>query len=217
MDEDLIRRRFQDAGLGLQFKDQPFVPLADAEIFQMDIENRGTDEEVVRLYIPDGVDVKVLDVDQDEQELVLLVQEPERTFRERVPLDREAGESEEELLQQIRKFYSDAEDVAVDGGMAYAKRRTSSEKRRFLVGHDERHYFISQLDQPVTTVRQAHEGLRPGVATRDGTKRQGEWFFVPLRADEVEDLLERMEEAPTTEPRTWRSRSRSDPEVQVRL
>ncbi|MCX5752821.1 MAG: hypothetical protein NTW97_04135 [Candidatus Krumholzibacteria bacterium] len=70
----------------------------------------------------------------------------------------------------------------------------TSRGNRFLCGHDERHWFVAELAETVSTVRAAKRALMP-VAVREwaGTvkpskvdnrdnsifKRQGEWFFVP--------------------------------------
>ncbi len=66
--------------------------------------------------------------------------------------------------------------------------------RRFLCGHDERHWFVAAIGDRVSTVRAAKESLLPSAleekirkARRDIInkrrnevfKRQGEWFFVP--------------------------------------
>lgn len=69
-------------------------------------------------------------------------------------------------------------------------------KRRFLLGHDERHWFVAAIPEetPVSSVRDAKQALKPsevlsaevGLATskrnrrhNEAWKRQGEWFFVP--------------------------------------
>lgn len=69
-------------------------------------------------------------------------------------------------------------------------------KSRFLLGHDERHWFVAAIPEqnPVSTVAGAKQALKPEVViqreiglrarvrNRRVTKariRQGEWFFVP--------------------------------------
>jgi hypothetical protein len=73
-----------------------------------------------------------------------------------------------------------------------------AEKRKFLCGHDERHWFVAGVPETVTVknVRDAMEALKPaGVLAslqqarvpykhsnrrhNKGFHRQGEWFFVP--------------------------------------
>jgi hypothetical protein len=77
--------------------------------------------------------------------------------------------------------------------------REAVEKRKFLCGHDERHWFIAAVPEtaPVGTVRQAKEALKPaevhiaqdlGKLRAEGRnrrknaayRRQGEWFFLPV-------------------------------------
>jgi len=71
-------------------------------------------------------------------------------------------------------------------------------KQKFLMGHDERHWFVAAVPEtvPVSSVKQAKEALKPtevhrhqqavGLKTKELSKRhnkafirQGEWFFVP--------------------------------------
>lgn len=80
--------------------------------------------------------------------------------------------------------------------------------RRFLCGHDERHWFVAAIPEEarVSTVKQAIEELKPeavkaaqerlGIKTKDLHKRrtssfirQGEWFFVPRPNVTVRDYL----------------------------
>ena len=81
--------------------------------------------------------------------------------------------------------------------------------RRFLCGHDERHWFVAAIPETtrVSTVKQAVEALKPdpvkneqlriGIKTHDlhkrrnaGFVRQGEWFFIPRPGVAVnEDLI----------------------------
>lgn len=54
-------------------------------------------------------------------------------------------------------------------------------RRHLLVGRDERQLFMCELPKPCTTVKEAHDALRPRHL-RTKTLRQGEWFFVPASA-----------------------------------
>ena len=86
--------------------------------------------------------------------------------------------------------------------------RGAKDLRRFLCGHDERHWFVAAIpeDARVSTVKQAVEALKPGpvknvqervgIKTKDlhkrrtaGYVRQGEWFFVPKHNLKVQDFL----------------------------
>ncbi len=80
--------------------------------------------------------------------------------------------------------------------------------RRFLCGHDERHWFVAAVPEEagVSNVKQAVEALKPvpvkkaqekvGIKTKAlqkrrtaGYVRQGEWFFVPRANVTVKDFL----------------------------
>lgn len=80
--------------------------------------------------------------------------------------------------------------------------RGGETKSRFLLGHDERHWFVAAIPEqsPVTTVAAARQALKPKavlnseVAVRARIRdrrvnkariRQGEWFFVPAKDAEV--------------------------------
>lgn len=69
-------------------------------------------------------------------------------------------------------------------------------KARFLLGHDERHWFVAAIPEstPVSTVTAAKQALKPEEVVREERAirvkarqrrvnkariRQGEWFFVP--------------------------------------
>lgn len=59
-----------------------------------------------------------------------------------------------------------------------------------LVGMDETHHFVAQLPRVgVKSVAHAHRLLKPREAREPGTKRQGEWFFVPERNEIVQQRL----------------------------
>jgi len=74
--------------------------------------------------------------------------------------------------------------------------RNGKDKHRFLLGHDERHWFVAAVPEgsPVSTVQAAKAALKPQVILererglrskqinrrRNSVRiRQGEWFFVP--------------------------------------
>lgn len=74
--------------------------------------------------------------------------------------------------------------------------RRGAEKHRFLLGHDERHWFVAGIPEstPVSRVRDAKQALKPYLVQsserslrakyRDRRSnpaciRQGEWFFIP--------------------------------------
>jgi hypothetical protein len=74
--------------------------------------------------------------------------------------------------------------------------RSGNRKHRFLMGHDERHWFVAGIPEatPVSRVQDAKRALKPAavLASEQGLRsklrdrrrnpariRQGEWFFVP--------------------------------------
>ena len=58
--------------------------------------------------------------------------------------------------------------------------REGSLKNKFLLGHDERHWFAAAVPgDSVRDVRTAIESLRPEEINGREAIRQGEWFFVP--------------------------------------
>lgn len=80
--------------------------------------------------------------------------------------------------------------------------RGGETKSRFLLGHDERHWFVAAIpeDSPVSTVAAAKQALKPEVVARreiairarirdrrinKARIRQGEWFFVPVSGLQV--------------------------------
>jgi hypothetical protein len=84
--------------------------------------------------------------------------------------------------------------------------REKGEKHRFLLGHDERHWFVAGIPEatPVSRVRDAKRALKPEAVVasesrvrsqdRDrrrnaGRVRQGEWFFVPAANVAMNPLL----------------------------
>ena len=84
--------------------------------------------------------------------------------------------------------------------------RRGAEKHRFLLGYDERHWFVAGIPEitPVSRVRDAKQALKPDLvqSSERGVRakyrdrrsnaariRQGEWFFIPAPDAEVEKFL----------------------------
>ena len=84
--------------------------------------------------------------------------------------------------------------------------RDGSEKHRFLLGHDERHWFVAGIPEstPVSRVRDAKHALKPDLVQNSELElrakdrdrrinaariRQGEWFFVPAPHVRAEKFL----------------------------
>jgi hypothetical protein len=64
--------------------------------------------------------------------------------------------------------------------------RDRKAKNKFLLGHDERHWFAAAVpNDAVHDVRTAIAALRPAGTESSKTIRQGEWFFVPAPSVEA--------------------------------
>lgn len=100
-------------------------------------------------------------------------------FGERVVIPETAGLKYNYTLGKIseQSNYDGASSYNVDVKVEATVPATS---QSLLVGMDETHYFVAALPEKALTVVEAHEILRPASAKKDGTKRQGEWFFIPV-------------------------------------
>jgi len=169
-----LKKWFKKARLFLKLEREPFV--SNQDIFQMSIAVRGKKNrrQYFRIYPGDeDNDVRVIDVDAEKQQLILLVREPSREFQT-FEFNEETGRYDNEVT-----------------------RRTSSLTRKYLVGMDETHLFISELPQEgaINKVKEAHKVLKPEyiiTSEKDNQKikRQGEWFFVPVTEKELK-LIEK--------------------------
>jgi len=157
------------------------------EIFAMDI--RGSS---FFLQVGEGNDVQVQSYDKAMNQLLISVQELGREFVAEIPVD---------TMQP-----GDVKIRDLPGKRVSVRRRTSLAKRHLLCGTDERgHPFISQLPGGATSVKSAHELLKPkAVAGKtvvgkgknykkrgkqaESIVRQGEWFFVEASKKELEVL-----------------------------
>lgn len=210
--QNLIKR-FESAGLTLDVTDRPFVSsvagVGGNEIVQIDIQRkiRGNRRfEHFRIF-PGHEDnrIEVMGTDKRIGQLVLMVQEPAREFEEQVPMtaywDAEK-ENPADPKEALSKRYGIRKDlIRVFSGKtsrAVIKRKTSNQKRYFLLGLDERQLFIAQLTSPASTVREAHASLKTTTVTLAEGKvgkstRQGEFFFLPATEEEDRMILEGLE------------------------
>jgi len=117
--------------------------------------------------------VEVLSIDKSFKQLVLLVKEPKREYA--VPREDDNGK-----IKQIKEY-------------------TDPTERKYLMGFDEKHLFISGLPKEhINTVADAHQSLKHPVvveAEKEGReiKRQGEYFFIPLTEKEEDGLLTKVD------------------------
>jgi len=167
-----ISQYFQKAGLNIYVTDKPighFAPRSaqSKDIFQMTID--AGHPEQFRIFKGQGNDVRVLDYDKKKEQVLLFVKEPKRTF---------TSLSYDPLLKK---------NVEI-------KQETPDHIRRYLMGMDERHYFISELPDKqgkINSIDDAHRVLKPSEVKdrvkhkKDPIQRQGEWFFVAATPAEL--------------------------------
>ncbi|HSS79414.1 MAG TPA: hypothetical protein VLV54_22015 [Thermoanaerobaculia bacterium] len=186
---DLLKKSFSQGCLGLKLLGGPIEPRSPS-IFQMDIHQSPRFGEYFRIW-PGARDteIEVLSFDGSLRQLMLRVKEARRRFLQvvqKAPWLRQA-----EVEERAR----------ASGGRIVSETRydfrlelwTPAEERRFLCGMDDLHLFVAQV-QEGDTVAQAHKSLKPRSVREAETlwpgriQRQGEWFFLPLSADEAERL-----------------------------
>ena len=190
--------RFADAGLQLQLAPEPIARAQAAElVFQMDIRRNRTWDPRSEYYVawPGGDEnvVVVKGVDKSEEQLVMMVHEPQHWFWEPVPwgVVRRARRSDDWRAFIAREGRIDPDDLVKENETVWVRRTTDARKRHFLVGRDERQLFMCRLPRACTTVAEAHAALRVPEAKVEARSvleralRQGEWFFVPAESADV--------------------------------
>jgi hypothetical protein len=180
--------RFASAGLDLRLASVPFSNNPD--IFSLDIRRaRAHDvrsEHFLAWLGKADNTVQVQATDKDERQLVLFVREARRSFAETVPeslmrrITSPVGSFTWRRIVAQRVGVEPRELVVREDGTVVVQRNTSGGGRHLLVGCDERQLFMCELPKPCTSVKQAHDALRPkSLPKNEKTIRQGEWFFVP--------------------------------------
>ena len=208
MTQNLVKA-FEKVGLTLKILDNPLASGRNAEaVFGMDIQRKNkriARSEFFRIY-PGAARILVQGVDKVKPRLVLLVDEPETTFEETISGWMAKRIPEEDILRR--------KDNSV-----VVQRRTTPNKRHFLMGFDERQLFIAECPHPVTTVREADESLKSGpVILAEGKvncTRQGEWFFLETTREERKRLDERSRKGLTFKKVDIESRRATTPKKQV--
>ena len=179
----VLSRQFAAAKLSLVVEQKPLDSgrqLDSVEIVQLDITRRLA-REAYRLF-PGNTLTNRIDVTaagRARRQLVLVVDEPKRAFTVTVPRFRAIAPA------PGLRVVSETETQRV------IEMSTSGRLRHFLCGEDEAHLFIAQLPRPVANVDDAHDALLPEIPAgydRGVMRRQGEWFFLPVTADERAEL-----------------------------
>ena len=182
-----LSRQFAAARLSLVVEQKPLDSgrrVDSVEIVQLDISRhfgRKFAREEYRLFQgntrTNRIDVTA--ADRSQRQLVLVVDEPKRAFTVTVPRFRGV------MTGPDLRIISETEKERV------IEMQTTGRLRHFLCGQDEQHLFIAQLPRAVADVRDAHEALAPEIPPqyqRGVHRRQGEWFFLPITAEERAEL-----------------------------
>ena len=164
-----LKKWFAKAKLLLKLEKSPLISFGNPDIFQLSIAIKGSKNkrEIFRLYPGhEENEVRVIDADPNNQQLILLVNEPSRQF------------INQEWNSKTNRF----EDVP---------HSTPGFIRKYLLGMDEAHLFITELPREgaINKVKEAHKILKPEYVIksekdRKRIKRQGEWFFIPVTPEE---------------------------------
>lgn len=164
-----MKEGFRKVDLPIEFVDSAvkFGTFQETDAFLLDIRRKkGGSNEFRDHYLchvggSDNV-VEILSTDTKHHQLVIQVLEPERVI----------------LTSSFRWVRNKRVEVI-------NRTVTSSETKWYLTGEDEGHLFICQLPFKASTVKQAHEILKPReLRNTTAYKRQGEWFFLPLTTEE---------------------------------
>ncbi len=165
---------FEKARLPVEIENSPLfsrnLSVNNSDIFQMNISLKGKrpKKEYFRIYHGhEGNDVRIINADSKYQQVILLVNEPEREYT-------------------VRTWSRKKNDYI------YEKQNAPGYLRKYLCGLDESHLFIAELPNnfgPINKVKDAHRVLKPKIVAKKEKslgkiKRQGEWFFIPVNAEE---------------------------------
>ena len=174
---------FGKAGLDLQIISNPITTrqfsVNNRDIFQMSINTKGKKKkEYFQLFLGhEENDIRVIDADSKNQQVILFVKEPARDYEVKIWNGKE------------QKY-------------DYEIQTTVDFIRKYLMGMDESHLFIAELPVglgPINKIKDAHRVLKPEtviIKERDTgrIKRQGEWFFIPTTTEEMNEISRNQEE-----------------------
>jgi len=185
---DLLEKSFAGVPLGLKLLGGPIDP-GSQQIVQLDIRDSPHFGEYFRIWPgAEANEIEVLGLDQRLRQLVLRVKEARRRVVREVP--KISGRAEAEA----RARTTGGRVVGELGNRWVVEQWTAEEERRFLCGHDDVRLFIATVPAGTAAVSTAHARLRPIRVTEaelrhpGSVTRQGEWFFVPIEADERAQL-----------------------------
>jgi hypothetical protein len=194
--------QFKNVGLTLKLLDKPIsrgnfnTRNVINDIFQMDIGRKvqGTRRtEWFEIY-PGHEDnvIQIIDVDSKLNQILLLVQEPEREFETEETKSRysRSVHARRNRLDQTRVQFRETDTHFI------ITNKTPAGKRHFLMGVDERQLFVAQLKTGVANIIEARKQLGNTVLFHESVRkmspgRQGEWFFLKATKaqEEIIELL----------------------------
>ncbi len=175
-----LKKWFNKAKVPVKIEKDPLntigLSVNNQDIFQMTIDTRGkkNKKEYYRIYYGHQEnDIRVIDTDSKKQQIILLVNEPEREYTVKT-WDRKKMD------------------------WVYNTRKSPNFIRKYLMGMDECHLFIAELPNnlgALNKIKDAHKILKPeDVLDKEKKtnriKRQGEWFFIPTTPQEIELINE---------------------------
>jgi len=194
MRKELVKQ-FKNVGLTLKIIKNPIGRTSNDNVFQMDVgRNIKATRRIEWFEIYPGHEdnvIQIIDIDNKLNQILLLVQEPERTFEieEKKRYGRYATSPDARrysLHEQNIKFRETETHFIITN-------KTTADKRHFLMGVDERQLFVAQLVSGVTNINEARKQLGNTVMFHEGVrkmspKRQGEWFFLKTTREQEEHI-----------------------------
>jgi hypothetical protein len=160
-----IINKFKEVSINLNICSTPWEfnnrIARDTKSFLLDLvrERDITKFSYINMFIGENF-VRVVDIDTELSQLVLLVKEPQTTIK--------FTRRERDLKSGKMKTVEEIQNVP-------------EAQRNILIGKDEGHLFIALLPEKVNNVQEAHECLKPFELRRNKKLeyiRQGEWFFL---------------------------------------
>ena len=197
--QDLVNQ-FKKIGLKLKITSEPIGRTSNSDVFQMDIGRKISKTRRTEWFeIWPGKDTKIqiLDIDHKLNQLLLLIQEPERVFEVEERKKRYRHKTiEEAIADRKEEFRRENLQYKETKTSFIIFRKTTPLVRHYLMGVDERQLFVAQLIGGASTVNAARKSLGSSVQFHEGVrkmtpKRQGEWFFIKAtrKQEEYIDLL----------------------------
>lgn len=176
--------------------------------------------EVVRLWSGRTATVNVVNGDPDRKQAIINVEEGKRAIERRVTIKNWwAGSGHPPtkidftgrfpiVIPNAQFAVTGIKRTDSRGSHDYASYQATVTARAphmnqsFLVGMDEVAYFCAVLPVNATTIKSAHQALRPSGLSKVAI-RQGEWFFTPATKDELRTIKRVLKTYSEPHPGRW--------------